>query len=246
MAYTSWRGICGLIKPTHRPGSLEELVRMLPEGIGVIPTLLDIETGTKKEFTEAAAKYEPAVIEMADQGVDVIHPGGSPPFMIMGYKAEQALVKKWEKKYKVQFFTPGMNHARAMTAMKCKRLVNIAYTTWDDSAIVAAYYKNYGIELVSREVFPVPFQSVQTLSSKEVYAFIKKVFLQRTKEKKLDGIYIQGGAWRVLDIIDPLEQDLGVPVIHPSPAKAWEVMRRLNVRQPMAGYGRLLAEMPLG
>ena len=244
MAYTSWRGICGLIKPTHRPGSLEELVLMLPEGIGVIPTLLDIETGTKKEFTEAAAKYEPAVVELADQGVDVIHPGGSPPFMLMGYKAEQALVRKWEKRYKVQFFTPGMNHARAMTAMKCRRLINIAYTTWDDSAIVAGYYKNYGIELVSREVFPVPFQKVQELSSKEVYAFIKKVFLKHHKQRKLDGIYIQGGAWRILDIIDPLEQDLGVPVIHPSPAKAWEVMRRLHVRQPMKGYGRLLAEMP--
>lgn len=243
MAYTSWRGICGLIKPTHRPGSLEELVRMIPEGIGVIPTLLDIETGSKKEFTEAAVKYEPKVKELAEQEVDVIHPGGSAPFMIMGYEAEQALVKKWEKKFGLQFFTPGMNHARAMKAMRCKRLVNIAYTTWDDSALVAAYYKNHGIEMVSREVFPVHFQKVQSLSATEVYAFIKKVFL---KHKKLDGIYIQGGAWRVLDILEPLEQDLGVPVIHPSPAKAWEVMRRLHVRQPMGGYGRLLAEMPDG
>src|SRR6185295_13041445 len=164
-------------------------IRMLPEGIGVIPTLLDISTGSKSEFTQAALKYEPAVKELAAQEVDVIHPGGSPPFMIMGYKAEQELVKKWEKKYGVQFFTPGMNHARSMKAMGCKRLVNIAYTTWDDSNIVNAYYKNYGIELVSREVFPVHFQKVQELSSNEVYGFIKKSFL---KFKKLDGIYIQG------------------------------------------------------
>jgi maleate isomerase len=246
MAYTSWRGICGLIKPTHRPGSLEELILMLPEGIGVIPTLLNITKGTKKEFSEAAIQYEAPIRELAEQGVDIIHPGGSPPWMLMGYKAEQQLVKNWEKKYKIQFFTPGMNHARAMKAMGCKRLVNIAYTTWDDSAIVAAYYKNYGIELVSREVFPVDFQKVQELAPTEVYAFIKRVFLKHHAQKKLDGIYIQGGAWRVLDIIEPLEQDLGIPVIHPSPAKAWEVMRRLHVRQPMGGYGRLLAEMPEG
>jgi hypothetical protein len=26
----------GVIKPTHRPGSLEEFIRLLPEGIGVV------------------------------------------------------------------------------------------------------------------------------------------------------------------------------------------------------------------
>jgi maleate isomerase len=243
MAYTSWRGVLGLIKPTRRPGSLEELVRMLPEGIGIIPTLLDVRTGSKKEFTEAVNQYEPKVRELAEQEVDVIHPGGSPPFMLLGYQGERELVRKWEKKYGIPLFTPGQNHARAMKAFGIKRAVNIAYTTWDDSALVAGYFKGAGITMVSREVFPVPFQGVGQLSSKEVYGFIKKSFL---KFKGLDGIYIQGGAWRVLDIIEPLEQDLGVPVIHPSPAKAWEVMRRLNVRQPMGGYGRLLSEMPDG
>ena len=243
MAYTSWRGVLGLIKPTRRPGSLEELVRMLPEGIGIIPTLLDVRTGSKKEFTEAVRQYEPKVRELAEQEVDVIHPGGSAPFMLLGYEGERELVRKWEKKYGIPLFTPGQNHARAMKAFGIKRAVNIAYTTWDDSALVAGYFKGAGITMVSREVFPVPFQGVGQLSSKEVYGFIKKSFL---KFKGLDGIYIQGGAWRVLDIIEPLEQDLGVPVIHPGPAKAWEVMRRLDVRQPIGGYGRLLSEMPDG
>ena len=37
MSFTSWRGVVGCIKPTLRPGGLEELIRMLPEGIGVLP-----------------------------------------------------------------------------------------------------------------------------------------------------------------------------------------------------------------
>ena len=35
MVFTSWRGVVGVVKPTHRPGSLEEFIRLLPEGIGV-------------------------------------------------------------------------------------------------------------------------------------------------------------------------------------------------------------------
>ena len=37
--FESWRGVGGDIKPTHRPGSLEEFIKLLPEGIGVIPLL---------------------------------------------------------------------------------------------------------------------------------------------------------------------------------------------------------------
>ena len=56
MAYTTWRGVVGLVKPTRRPGSLEELIRMLPEGVGLVPLLLDVRAGTLKEFKAAIPK----------------------------------------------------------------------------------------------------------------------------------------------------------------------------------------------
>jgi maleate cis-trans isomerase len=46
-----------------------------------------------------------------------------------------------------------------------------------------------------------------------------------------------------MGILEMLEQDLGVPVIHPVPARCWEIQKRLSVCQPVQGYGRLLAEM---
>ena len=55
MAFTSWRGVVGCIKPTMRPGGLEELIRMLPEGIGVIPLFLNIRAGTAAEFKRSIA-----------------------------------------------------------------------------------------------------------------------------------------------------------------------------------------------
>jgi hypothetical protein len=37
MAFSSWRGVVGMINPTMRPGVTEEVCRLLPEGIGLIP-----------------------------------------------------------------------------------------------------------------------------------------------------------------------------------------------------------------
>jgi maleate cis-trans isomerase len=53
-----------------------------------------------------------------------------------------------------------------------------------------------------------------------------------------------GSGWRTLDIIQTLEQDLQVPVVHPVTARVWEMQKRLNVRQPVLGYGTMLATLP--
>ena len=37
MPLSSWRGIVGMINPTMCPGVTEEVIRLLPPGIGLIP-----------------------------------------------------------------------------------------------------------------------------------------------------------------------------------------------------------------
>jgi hypothetical protein len=49
--FESWRGVVGDIKPTHRPGSLEEFIKLLPKRIGVVPLTVGISSGTEKDFT---------------------------------------------------------------------------------------------------------------------------------------------------------------------------------------------------
>lgn len=48
--------------------------------------------------------------------------------------------------------------------------------------------------------------------------------------------------WRVIDAIEPLEQELKVNVMTPLQAIAWDSMRRTGVNDRIEGYGRLLRE----
>ena len=82
MAYTSWRGVVGVIKPTMRPGSLEEFIRLLPEGIGVVPLFLGIRRGTEEEFRQVMVAFEEKVGELAELKVDLIHPEGAPGLIV--------------------------------------------------------------------------------------------------------------------------------------------------------------------
>jgi len=240
MAYRLWRGVVGMVKPTRRPGSLEELIRVLPEGIGVVPLLLNVRQGNRREFAAAIPHYESYVAELAEQGMDLIRVGGTPPFMLLGHKGEAELIRKWEKKYKTPIRTDGQTHTAAMRALKIKRFIGASYSALQNE-IVIDYMTQAGLTCVSMEPIDVPFHEVGQISPERVYSHIKALFL---RHKGADGIYIQGGGWRTGGIVALLEQDLQVPVVHATYCQSWEIQRQLSVREPRQGYGRLLAELP--
>ena len=241
MSFSAWRGIAGIIHPTLRPGALEEFIRLLPEGIGVIPLFTNITKGTREEFGTVMDAYEAQIAILAEQGCDAIHPNGAPPFMVHGLKGEAKLIDGWEKKYKAPIFTAGQNHITALKAIKAKTIVGATYFSGEINDTFAQYFKDAGFKVKAMEGIDVPFNKVQELSSYEVYAHIKKAFL---KAKGADAIYMLGSGWRTLDIIATLEQDLGVPVVHPVTARVWEFQKRLHIREPRSGYGHFLEALP--
>jgi maleate cis-trans isomerase len=241
LAFTSWRGVVGNIKPTMRPGSIEELCRILPEGVGIIPLFLDIKKGDRRELTDVIPQYEPQIARLAEAGVDLVHPEGAPPFMMLGYEGEAELIRKWEKKFNVPVFTSGTNHIRALHALKVKRIVGASYFPGQINDTFGRYFRDAGFDVLAMEGIDVPFQEAGLLSQELVYSHVKKLFLKHRKEA--EGIYLLGSGWRIMGILEMLEQDLGVPVVHPVPARCWEIQKRLSICQPVQGYGRLLAEM---
>jgi maleate isomerase len=240
MPYDCWRGMVGIIKPTKGSGSLVELIKLLPDGIGVIPLFNNVRHGKIEEFQAAIPAYEEKIAELAEDKVDLIHPAGTPPFMLLGNKGEAEIIAKWEKQFGIPIFTSGTNQVAAMKALGIKKFVGIGYD-FDDTSIVARYFTDAGFDVLGLEKLPGPWEEVGRLSSTDIYHQAKNLFL---RHRDADGIYFQGGKLRILDIIEPLEQDLGVPVIHPGVTQCWEIQKRLRVRQPRSGYGRLLVELP--
>jgi maleate isomerase len=241
MAFSSWRGVVGMINPTMRPGVTEEVIRLLPEGIGLIPLFLNIRRGTEEEFEKMMPAYERQVAVLAEHGCDLIHPHGAPPFMVEGRRREADIVRRWEKKYKTPIMSVAQNHVNALNALKVRTIVGATYFPPRLNAVFAKYFREAGFTVRAMEGIEVPFDKVQELSSHQVYAHIKRQFL---KAKGADAIYMLGSGWRTLDIIETLERDLQVPVVHPVPARVWEIQKRLHVREPRQGFGHLLAALP--
>jgi len=161
--------------------------------------------------------------------------------MVLGRAAETKLIAAWQKKYRTPIFTVPQNHVAALKALKAKSIVGATYFPEQLNKVFAGYLRDAGIDVLAMDGVDVPFDKVQELPSRAIYAHIKRSF---QKHKGAEAIYMLGSGWRTLDIIAKLERDLGVPVVHPVTARAWEIQKRLRMRKPVAGYGRLLQTLP--
>jgi maleate cis-trans isomerase len=179
-------------------------------------------------------------LELAEQGVDLIMLTGAPPFMLLGPEKEAELTRDWEKKFKTPVLTDPQMQIAGLRAMKIKRFIGASYSALQNK-IVLDYMTAAGFEALSMEPIDVPFDQVAQISVERLYTHIKQL---HRRHPDADGIYIQGGGWQTVRVIEMLETDLQLPVVHATICEAWQIHKRLSVRATKSGYGRLLTELP--
>ena len=240
---SNYRGVVGDIKPRTNDSALVDMIRLLPEGIGVIPVYLNLKEGTREEYGSAYGTYEKHIAYLAEQKCNVISIEGAPPFMILGPAGEAKMVDGWKEKYKTDMFTSSQNQLNAMRALKVKRILGITSGSGgpDLNKTYAKYFEDSGIGVVAMEGMGLEFKSIPEVPRQAITAFIRKKFAEH---KGADAVYILGSSLEALPLIAPLERELKVPVVQAIAARIWEIQRRLKVHEPIRGYGRLLETLP--
>jgi maleate cis-trans isomerase len=201
-----------------------------------------IKEHSERGYLGAMETYHAKVAELAEIGVDLMHPEGGPPFMVRGHKAEREIVSGWEEKYKIPIFTSGMSQAEALRALGIKKFVGCTYYRDQKmNDIFTRYFTDSGFEVLAMEGMDTSPGEADAISSETIYQHLKASF---NKFPAAQGIYLLGsGAWGVKDIL-AAENDLGVPVVHPVAARVWYVQKLLKIKNPIKGASRLLEELP--
>jgi maleate cis-trans isomerase len=243
MAESEREYLVGTVRPTNRPEAGQELDldTLIPAKIKFVDRTMNFTRGTEEEFSTSMPGYEAKAAELAELGADLVRPSGAPPFMLLGYERERELIRGWEEKYRVPMFTSGQNHIRALRTLGIKKFVGASYFPENMNTVFARYFTEAGFEVLAMEGIDAPFAAVPSVPPEEILAFMKRI---AAKHKDADGIYMLGSAWKTVAIIDRLENDTGLTVVHAGPARAWETQLRLGLRRSISGYGRLLADMP--
>jgi maleate isomerase len=240
--------IVGCVKPLPPPPvgkadeSMNDLGKLLPPNISLLPIYMSLTKGTKEEMKNSIETYRSNIALLAEKHCDLISVEGAPPFMLLGRNRETALVSDWETTYRVPMFTSSQNQINVFRAVKARKIFGVTEFTGKINETYADYFRSAGIEVVAMDGMPgISFDKLDAVASPQVHNFITSHF---RLHERADAVYMLGSAWHTLDIVEPLERDLGVPVIHPIAARAWEIQKRLGIHLPVRGYGTLMATLP--
>lgn len=98
------------------------------------------------------------------------------------------------------------------------------------------FLRYYDIDVLSTAGTPMEDgQYIQNLSGADIRSWIHGADLD-----EVEGIFISCTGLRSLQIVEGLEEDLGLPILTSTGATIWASLYRLGSRADMPGYGRLL------
>ena len=89
-------------------------------------------------------------------------------------------------------------------------------------------------EVVNLENLGLSGTAIGAVSSDQVYALCR-----RAMTPDADGLFISCTGFPAIELIEALEQDLGVPVVNSNQATMWYALRIAGIQASMEGLGRL-------
>jgi maleate cis-trans isomerase len=235
-----YRGLVGNIKPRAADSSLVDMIKLLPDGIGIVPVYVNV-TPESRDDGSVYPMYEERITYLKSQKCNLIAIEGAPPFMLLGQACAAEMVDGWKRKYNIDMFTAPQNQVNAFRALKARRILGITAGAngADVNKVYAKYFEDNGFSVVAME--RLEFNSERALPPATSAPLIKQAF---AAHKGIDAVYLLGSALEELPLIAPLERDFGVPVVQAIVARVWEIQKRLKVHEPVKGYGRLLESLP--
>jgi maleate cis-trans isomerase len=243
-----WRARVGLITPS--PGhenNAYEFYLIAPQGVTVCMTSLRVMGLTQEQYSGALGRMEAAVAEMVSRKVDAMVQAGVPLTVTQGWDFHNELTAQVAKLTNIPFATDIGACIEAMQFLGMQRVVMI--TPFDDAMHdkLARYVSSAGIKvLAARSIRPPAAEEisrhydVSTVPLSVPYQAAKALF---RATPSADGIWITGALMPSVAAIQPLEQDLDVPVVTSMQAMAWAGLRLAGVKAEVNGYGRLFQRL---
>lgn len=236
-----WRGRIGVVCPAIHDTQAFEFDRILPKGIMVVTTTLNVQNLVEEDFNRSFTMMEQGALALAREEVGAIIIGGDIIFAFKGLGSHQKIADAVYTKTQIPTSTTISASMDAFKALGVKRLAVATPYAPERNDALRRYLENSGFEVlaikglgITRNVdlTRVPFHASYQVA---VEAF--------HKAKTAEGVYIMCQRWPVVGNIDPLEKDLKVPVCSSTQAMAWFGLKALGIKEQIKGFGTILERL---
>jgi maleate isomerase len=237
-----WRARLGFLVPPGNPTVEPEMMQLVPTGVSLHFARLMAagSTGTAAGLEERQRSYlehidtSAALLAMVQPEVMVLaHTASS---YALGRAGETQLIARLEQVTGSRFITAAGAVLQALAHLGVRRLALATPYPEAISQQGKAYFEANGLQVVGYGRLE-NVRNIYEETAERAYRLARQV-----DTAAAEAVFISGTGLPTLPVLDILEQDLGKPVLSSATAMMWLALRTVRVGQPVAGFGRLLAQ----
>jgi len=231
--------VAGLIFPPLDYPIPPDAKLLFPSGLDFISNGVGLPGGmTIEGYNEAIPRVLPRARELADQGADLISVFGSSITFFNGAAFNQQLTDMVTEATGVPATTQSNGLIDGLRHVNAKRVaVATAYTDTVTERL-KIFLEEHGFTVVGAR--GLGYTSVPEGAATQTILHDLGVEAHASSTRP-DALVMSCGALRTLDVIVPLEADIGVPVVSSTPHGLWHCARLLGVDARIEGYGMVMA-----
>ena len=234
-----WRGKSGIVIPSNNVVLESELGQLLPSGMTAHYSRV-LATGSDPDaLLTMSTEADRAIDELDATHVDVFLYACVSTSLVRGPAWDDEFGTRTTSRTGRPCFTAAEASAQAIRAVGAPNVGLVTPFPTDIHRLVPLFLAEWGIDVTAHATHDISdIDEVCLRDPGETYR------LARSLVGEFDAVLILATDLRTIDVIEALEQDMGVPVVTTNQALAWMAMKSLGVRAPRENYGALLADLP--
>lgn len=233
-----WRARIGVLTPPNYT-LLSEWQEVLPEGVAFVPALMPIGDATAKGLADLRNWAVSEAKKLSDWMVDIILFGCTSGSFVGGVGYDEDITKEIVESVKIPATTTTTCVIEALQDLDVKKMALVGPYVEEVFELEVQFFNGHGID--------IPY--IKALGYSQVNDFVRlfekpQLFYRTAKDaywkvQDVDCIFITCMASPSLEIIDHLERETGKPVLSSCSASLYGTLKKLRIREPVEGYGRL-------
>ena len=230
----------GTLVPSSNSTQEPEFISMLPASVSLHVARLPLSNVDPDSTIKIVAELEKEAKKLADADVDLVLLAATAPSTRMGKGYDAQLVERIQQACGKPATTAATAMLCAMVAYNIKKVVIAAPWSTATNVWVKAFLEDHGVEVLQHKALEVTRNNdIGRMPAQTAYDLGVQTDLPQA-----DAVFLACGNWWTASIVADLEAKLKKPVLTTNNMALWASLQMMGVEEKVAGFGRLLAEMP--
>jgi maleate isomerase len=228
-----WRGIIGVMHPAPGLSMETEFHKIAPEGVAITTTRMPFPKSTPETLIALSDYVEEAADLLAQARPNLIVFFCTAGSFIKGIGYDYEIMNKIERRVGIPALTTSTAVIDSLRALNARKIVVATPYIEEVNQRERSFFEDSGFKVAGIKGLGL-LRKMGYVEHEEIYRLVKDVYTEEA-----EAIFISCTGLCVVGLIEALEKEFKKPVVTSNQATFWAALRKLDIKEPIEGYGKL-------